>query len=156
MKVLVECYADAALLHGLGVPKRRVQHESCKGDVVNRVIKLGCAIGLVDEDPSSAQPRALGNFREVEAAEELRLLTRRDDRNRRLILVCPRLENWLIRRARLCGIRPEDYGLPSDPDRLHSIPRYEQKEGFGRFLAALTERDRGMRLLRQWVRQAES
>jgi len=151
MRILVECYPDAALLCALGVPRKQLCHERCKGEVVKRVLKFDCAIGLIDEDPLSAQPRDLDNYKQVQAAEGLCLLARRDDKNKRLILVCPRLEDWLFQRARSSGIRPEEYRLPSDPDRLHSIPRYEQKEGFRRFLVELIERDKGMHLLRRWV-----
>lgn len=156
MKVLVECNADEVVLRNLGVSKRQLLHESCKGEVVKRVRKYDCATGLVDEDPYSTQPRDLNNYTEVKNAKGLRLLNRRDDKNKRLIIVCPRLEDWLINRAKSSGIRPDDYGLPSDPDRLHSIPRYEQKPGFLRFLAELKERDKGMHLLRQWIFSSES
>lgn len=151
MRILVECYPDAALLRTLGVPRKQLRHESCKGEVIKRVLKSDCATGLIDEDPSSAQPRDLANYKEIQAAEGLRLLARRDDKNKRLIIVCPRLEDWLIARAKSSGIKPEEYRLPSDPDRLHSIPRYEQNDGFRRFLAELKERDKGMHLLRRWV-----
>jgi len=151
MIVLVECYPDTSLLRALGVSKKQLRHERCKGEVVKRVLKFDSAIGLVDEDPQSAQPRDLNNYKQVQAAEGLRLLSRRDDKNKRLIIICPRLENWFIQRAKSLGIRPEDYGLPSDPDRLHSIPRYEQKKNFLRFLTELKERDKGMHLLRRWL-----
>jgi len=156
MKVLVECNADEKLLRALGVSKKQLRHERCKGEVVKRVLKFDCATGLIDEDPASAQPRELDNYKQVQTAEGLRLLARRDDKNKRLIIICPRLEDWLIQRAKSSGIRPKDYGLPSDPDKLHSIPRYEQKEGFCRFLAELKERDSGMHLLRRWILEAES
>ena len=67
-----------------------------------------------------------------------------------------KLEDWLIVRAKSSGIRPEDYGLPSDPDRLHAIPRYERKEGFHRFLTELIEQDKGLHLLRRWILEEES
>lgn len=151
MKVLVECYPDAALLRALSVPRKQIGHQSCKGEVVKRVLKLDDAIGLIDEDPSGTQPRELANYNQIQAAEGLRLLARRDNKNKRLIIVCPRLEEWLITKAKSSGIRPEDYGLPSDADRLHSIPRYDQKEGFSRFLEELNKRDKGMDILRRWV-----
>ncbi len=151
MKVLVECNADEAVVRALGVSKKQLRHEQCKGEVVKRVLKFDSAIGLIDEDPSSAQPRDLNNYKEVNAAEGLRLLIRQDDKNKRLIIVCPKLEDWLIERAKSSRIRPEDYGLPTDPDRLHSIPRYEQREGFRRFLTELKEHDEGMHILRRWV-----
>ncbi len=156
MKILVEYNADEAVLRALGISKKQLRHEHCKGEVVKRVRKFDCATGLIDEDPSSAQPRELNNYKQVQVAEGLRLLTRRDDKNKRLIIVCPRLEDWLIARAKSSGIRPEDHGLPTDPDRLHGIPRYEQKEGFRRFLAELKERDSGMHLLRRWILETES
>ena len=151
MKVLVECNADEAVLRALGVSKKQIQHEHCKGEVVKKVRKLDCAAGLIDEDPASAQPRDLDNYKEVQANEGLRRLVRRDNENKRLVIVCPRLEDWLIQRAKSLGIRPKNYGLPNDPNELHSIPRYEQKENFRRFLAELIERDSGMHLLRQWI-----
>ncbi|MBN1806877.1 MAG: hypothetical protein JW837_16635 [Sedimentisphaerales bacterium] len=156
MKILVECNADEAVLRALGVSKKQICHESCKGEVVKRVRKFDFATGLIDEDPLSAQPRDLDSYKQVQAAEGLLLLARRNDENKRLIIVCPKLEDWLIHRARSSGIRPEDYGLPGDPDRLHSIPRYEQKEGFHRFLSELKERDSGINLLRQWILETES
>jgi hypothetical protein len=155
MRVLVECYPDAALLSALGVPKKQLRHERCKGEVVKRVRKFDLATGIIDEDPVSAQPRELDNYNQVRAAEGLRLLTRRDDKNKRLIIICPRLEDWLIQRAESSGIRPEDYGLPSDPNKLHSIPRYEKKKGFHSFLAELKERDSGMNLLHRWICESE-
>jgi hypothetical protein len=151
MIFLVECYPDTSLLRALGVSKKQLRHERCKGEVVKRVLKFESAIGLIDEDPQSAQPRDLNNYKQVQAAEGLRLLSRRDDKNKRLVIICPRLENWLIQRARLTGIEPEAYRIPNDPDRLHNIPRYEQKEGFPRFLAELKEQDKGMHLLRRWL-----
>ena len=156
MKVLVECYPDAALLRALGVSKKRLRHERCKGEVVKRVRKFDCATGLIDEDPASAQPRDLDNYKQVQAEEGLRLLARRDDKNKRLIILCPRLEDWLIHRARTARVRPEDYDLPSDPDRLHSIPRYEKRAKFQPFLTQLIDCDKGMHLLRRWIFEKES
>jgi len=151
MTILVECYPDAALLRALGVSKKQLRHERGKGEVVKRVRKFDCATGLIDEEPASSQPRDLDNYKEVQAMEGLRLLALRDDKNKRLIIVCPRLEDWLIQRAGLSNIEPEDYGVPSHPNRLHSIVRYDQRDGFQQFLSELKERDKGMHLLRRWV-----
>jgi len=157
MKVLVECNADEAVLRALGVAKKQLLHYGGKGNVINRLKELPGATGIVDEDPASAQPRDLNNYQEeVQTTEGLRLLTRQGKGGQRLILVCPKLEDWLIQRANSSGIRPKDYGLPGDPDKLHSIPRYEQKEGFCRFLAELKDRDSGMHLLRRWILEADS
>ena len=151
MTVFVECYPDEALLRALGVPRKQVRHERCKGEVIKKVRKFGSAIGLVDQDPASAQPRDLANYEEVQSAAGLRLLARRGNDQQRIILVCPRLEEWLIERAGAIGVRTEDYGLPADARRLHSTARYDEKTGFRRFLDELIARDKAMHPLRQWV-----
>ncbi|MBN1973961.1 MAG: hypothetical protein JW787_10010 [Sedimentisphaerales bacterium] len=151
MKVFVECFPDTALLRYLGIPKKQLCHESCKGEVVKRVLKSDSAIGLIDEDPASSQPRDLSNYKQIRDGEGLRFLIRNNDEKKKFIIVCPRLENWFIERAKLSGIQPENYGIPNNTDRLHSIPRYDKKEGFQRFLAELKEKDKGMNLLHQWL-----
>ena len=155
MKVLVECYPDWEVLHFLGVPRKQLLHEPSKGRIVTRLKDLPGVTGVVDEDPASARPRDLDSYQESSDAEGLRLLTRQGSGGQRLIVLCPRLEEWLMQRARSSGIKADDYGLPRDPDRLHSVPHYEQKEGFRQFLAALNNCDKGMSLLRRWVFQTE-
>jgi hypothetical protein len=155
MKIAAECYPDQAVLLSLGVQRKQVLHEARKGEVLKWLRKTPAGVGMVDEDPDSSQPPELNSYREQKTAEGLRLLARRGSKGQRLIILCPRLEEWLMQRARTCGVDPKQYSLPSDPNELHSIPRYDQKDGFRRFLAELSDRDRGMRLLRQWVFQGE-
>lgn len=152
MKVLVECYPDTALVRFLGIPRKQILHERSKGNVINRLRGLPDAVGIVDEDPASGQHRDLANYQVVKAAEGLRLLARPGGRGQKLIVLCPRLEEWLMQRAKVCGIDPKDHHLPGTARALHRIPRYDQKDGNRSFIEELTMRDpRGMGLLRQWV-----
>ena len=150
MKIAVECYPDEAVLRALGVPRKRLLHEARKGEVFRWLRKTPGSIGMVDEDPDSAQPRDLVNYQQVQAGEGLVLLVRQGNSGQKLIVVRPRLEEWLIQRAKVCGIDPKHYHLPGTAKELHDIPHYEQKDGFPRFLGELNH-DRGMALLRQWV-----
>ena len=156
MKVLVECDADEAVLRALGLPRKQLLHFGGKYELVKKLKDRAHDVGMVDEDPGKVQPKDMGSYRQTDSAEGLHLLTRQGRGGQRLVIVRPKLEDWLIDRAKSSGIRPEDYGLPSDPDHLHSIPRYEQKEGFRRFLSELKEQDKGMHLLRRWVLHEES
>ena len=156
MKVLVECDADEAVLRALGLPRKQLLHFGGKYELVKKLKERAHDLGMVDEDPGKVQPQDMGSYRQTDSAEGLHLLTRQGSAGQRLVIVCPKLEDWLIQRAKSSGIRPEDYGLPSDPDHLHSIPRYEQKDGFRRFLDELNERDKGMHRLRRCICQAES
>ena len=152
MKVLVECNADEVVLKNLGVPKKQLFHFGGKDKLINHLKKLPEAVGVVDEDPASTQhPDLKASYHQVKSAEGLHLMARQGSGGQRLIVVCPKLEDWLIDRAKISGIQIEMFNLPGDPDRLHSIPRYEQKEGFRRFLEELKKQDKGMHLLRQWI-----
>jgi hypothetical protein len=152
MRIAVECYPDEMVLRALGVPRRQLLHEPRKGEVLNWLRKTPGAMGMVDEDPDSAQPRDLISYQQVQAEEGLVLLARQGRSGQRLIVVCPRLEDWLIQRAKICGVDPKRYQLPGTAKELHDIPRYDQKGGFRRFLDGLKD-ERGMGLLRQWVLQ---
>ena len=156
MKILVECNADEVVLRALGLPRKQLLHFGGKYELVKKLKDRANDIGMVDEDPGKLRPQDMSYYRQTDFAEGLRLMTRQGSGGQRLVVICPKLEDWLIERAKLSGIRPVDYGLPNDPDHLHSIPRYEQKEGFRRFLTELKERDKGMHLLRQWVLQTDS
>lgn len=152
MKVLVECNADEIVLRSLGVTRKQLFHFGGKDKLITHLKNLSGAVGVVDEDPQSIQhPDLKASYQMLESAEGLKLLTRQGKGGQKLVIVCPKLEDWLLDRAKSSGIQPEDYGLPNNPDRLHSIPRYEKKEGFQRFLAKLKEKDKGMSLLHRWL-----
>ena len=153
MIFFVEDGPHKSLLCFLGIGQKRIFIMGAKGNVIGKLKDHPSDTGMVDEDPDSAQPHDLSNYTQVPATEGLRLRLRRGNTGQRLIVVCPRIEEWLIQRAMICGIDPRQYHLPSTPKELHNIPRYEQKDGFPRFLAELNDRDRGMDLLRQWIRR---
>jgi hypothetical protein len=123
MKVLVECNADEIVLRNLGVPKKQLFHFGGKDKLITRLRNLPGAVGVVDEDPASIQhPDLTASYHQADSAEGLRLLARQGSGCQKLVVICPKLEDWLIARAKSSGIQPEDYRLPGDPDRLHSIP----------------------------------
>lgn len=151
MKVLVECNADEVVLRAIGVPRKQLLHFGGKYELVKKLKERPHDVGVVDEDPGKNQPKDMDSYRQTDSAQGLRLLTRQGRDAQRLVVVCPRLEDWLIDRAKSSGIHPQTYGLPGDADRLHGIPRYEQKEGFRSFLEELKKENREMHVLRRWI-----
>jgi len=141
MKILVECFPDEALLRILGVPRKRLLHERSKGRIITWLMNLPDAMGMVDEDPGSTQHRDLGSYRETQSAQGLRRLARQGSGGQRLVVLRPRLDEWLIQRAKTSGIKPENFGLPANADRLHAKPHYETKPEFRRFIEQLMSRD---------------
>jgi hypothetical protein len=153
MIVLVECYSDTALIRALGVQRRNLLHEFCKGNVMNGLRKATSdAAGLIDADPNSQNPPAeLANYRQTEDAYGLRLLVHTQEPRKKVIEVSPRLEEWLVGRANACKLDLAQYGLPQTASEMKRIPRYDKKSGFQRFLQDLLKADNGMKTLKTWL-----
>ncbi|GAB4134945.1 hypothetical protein [Thermopirellula anaerolimosa] len=151
--LFVECNADEKLVYCLGVRRQYVRHAKCKGEVLNRLRQQEAGIGLIDEDPRAAQPSELSRYREVRREGGLILLEGTDRSDRRVIVLCPRLEEWLYHRAAACEVEPQEYGLARSAHELKRIPRYETKGRFAEFVRQLAQSDGEVALLQTWLRE---
>jgi len=147
----VECYLDEVLARTLGVPGCDVKHEHGKGNITNRLRKLTAGTGMLDEDREGFQAAGLREYRRVKQSGKLVLMEHANSAAKRLVLICPRLEEWLYERAAACGVKPGDYGLPDTAARLKAIPRYEQKPKFPDFLQRLKPVDPEVQRLGKWI-----
>lgn len=150
----LECYADERLARSLGVPRRLIRHEHCTGNIISQLRRLEAGPGLLDENPQAAQPRELKHYRSVKETASLRLLQHEEVPGQRLIILCPRLEEWLYRCASACGVDPQDYGLPEDPESLKARPRYDRDSRFGHFLETLCRENPEVQTLANRIRHA--
>jgi len=118
----VECYADFALVRCLGVSKREITHAFGKSRVCKRLKKTSNSKGLIDEDPSKHQPPYLKKFqiREDLSLFKIRILFD-STRNNSVIVLCPRLEEWVLNAAKEANLDMAKYRLPNDPEKLHEI-----------------------------------
>ncbi|MGA4578545.1 hypothetical protein [Limisphaera sp. VF-2] len=144
----VECYPDELLARLLGVPRREIRHARGKGNILNRLRNLQAGQGMIDEDPWAPQPEELGQYIEQERSGDLTLRVHKKNPRKRLIVVSPRLEEWLYVRAAVCGVRPADYGLPDTGPELRKIPRFDKDQRFEQFVKKLAA-DSAM----QWLRR---
>ena len=150
--IVVEGYADKALVADMGFPKKQIKIGRDKGKVLESVKKTQAAIGIIDEDPDSGQPSDLRrNYIEKDSRRTIKLLARKDDDSKRLIQISPRLEDWLYSRALQNQISPMSFGLPKYPEDLHKILRVDKKENFHRFLNELIEADDEVKTLKKWI-----
>ena len=60
--------------------------------------------------------------------------------NNYLIVLCPKLEDWFCKSARLVGINLQNYGLPNNPDELHKVIN-ENLDKFEQFLDDILSRN---------------
>ena len=120
MSWVVECDPDFLLVSkGVGISRREIIHRRGKGRVLEELRKRG-GKGLVDEDPGSPQPSYLGEMVLADQleAEGLRVLADRL-KGSQVIVLCPRLEEWLLGAAREADIDFQDFGFPKEPNLLH-------------------------------------
>ena len=116
--IYLECEPDKALVKALGIPRKEIKHMFSKGNVCNRLEKTENSKGLVDEDPLSPQPSYIGKLKSLSRGHGIKLLL--DEKNQNyLIVLCPRLEDWVLNVTKEAKIDVSEYGLPNDPNKLH-------------------------------------
>jgi hypothetical protein len=149
--IIVECNNDQYVLEAFGVGKKKIRHESCKGDVLRKAGKNSPVLAFIDDDPDSNQPGELSKYSVTNEGETLKYGIHSDDSNRRIVIISPYLENWLLIRAKRCGINPKTYGLPDEPRELKSIPHLERNKGFNKFVEDLIQKDKEIATILKWI-----
>jgi len=119
---LVECKLDAPLVESLTLTSRKnIRQAGSKSELLRKLTERYVDFkGVVDEDPWSVQPPHLRKFREKENLISYGLkVMHQSRRNNTLVILCPRLEEWILEASREADIGLERYSLPDDPARLH-------------------------------------
>ena len=146
--IYVECKPDFILVNNLGASKKEIIHGGGKAEVCRKMMKTENCIGLVDEDPASIQPPYLRKLKiKTELSQHGIKILKDDKRNNYLIILCPKLEEWIIKATIEAKIDIRKYNLPNDPDKLHSIININIKK-FEKLLVKLKEESNRMRILR--------
>jgi len=125
MTLFLECKPDETLAVVLGVPRRTIVHSHSKGRV-SRNLKMHTGVtGMVDEDFGSAEPATLAGFKEISTNHDVRLKIN-EAQNNRLVVICPRLEPWLIKTAKAAGLNMGDkkFNLSENVQELDSMINY--------------------------------
>ena len=119
MSLFVECKPDEALAIALGVSTRDLEHAGNRAGVCAQVSRRIGTTGMVDEDPGTAPLRYMKSLEGETMEYDVRVL---DDsqRQNRIVVICPRLEDWLVQSAKSGGLKMTDFGFESDNGRhLH-------------------------------------
>jgi len=123
MKYIVECKPDRCLIETLlKVPKKHIDHRGNKPEAIKKLLKTEDAIGIIDEDPGSPQPSDLKKFKLKEDCSQWGLLyCIEQSSKKKLIIIRPRLEEWLLKAGKESGISFKKYNLPETGDKLHKL-----------------------------------
>ena len=118
----MECKPDGALVRLLtGLSRREVAHEiKGKSGVSHRLSQQSNCKGLVDQDPGSAQPPYLRTIPLSDDLPEHGLKVYRDgSRGNTIVVLCPKLEDWVLDAAKAVGLDVRQLGLQNRPTSLH-------------------------------------
>ena len=148
MLIIVECNPDEFLVKLLGF--FQIKHAGGKGKVLEKVKKNYGSMGIIDEDPDTNQSKERKEYVEIETGSNIKLLSENNDKSRKVIEICPRLEDWILIRARQNQIFPADFDLPNDPNGLHS-PHIKRRKNFQDFMKKLADVDSDIKTLKKWL-----
>jgi hypothetical protein len=141
--IYLECKADQTLVRALTrLPGREISHERNKSEVAKSLSETRNALGMVDEDPTApTQPPYLTRMRTLRDMRDSGLKVLIDtSRGNRVVVLCPRLEDWIIRAAQEADIdlTHSRYNLPNTARRLHGEINIDLRK-FERLLQDLIE-----------------
>jgi hypothetical protein len=122
--IIVECNADITLVQCLtSTPRQYIIHQiRGKSGVCNQLAERSNSKGLIDEDPLSVKHpyEKDGLQRQDYSQYDIKHLYYPSENNE-LIVLCPKLEDWVLKSARIADIDVTRHGLPDEPNKLHRI-----------------------------------
>jgi hypothetical protein len=118
--IYVECKPDRLLVNILGISKRDIVHAGNISKVCKGLAKSENSKGLVDEDPSGDRPSYIDTLRLIQNQHEIKIL-QDNKRENYLFVLCPRLEEWVLKAAKEADVDIKRYNLPDDGDQLHKV-----------------------------------
>jgi len=152
---LVECKPDEALVRSLTkTSKKQINHAGNKPELLKKLVKHHAnSVGVIDEDPASHQPPLLRSFtlKEELRKYEFKVLFYRK-KNNTLIILCPKLEDWILKAAREAHIDVTGkYRLPNDVALLHEEINFRMEQ-FQKLLKELKIRSERVKALGKRLR----
>lgn len=122
--IILECKPDEEFIRALGFSRKQIIHQPNKGAVINFLRKnpgLVC-VGIMDEDPGTTQPKHLNEFVINHKLSEHNFSVFESKRtNHIIIMIRPRLEDWILNVAKISEVIPGEFSLPNDPRQLHKV-----------------------------------
>jgi hypothetical protein len=120
MSLVVGCKADQALAQAVGIPRRAIEHSLGRGRVCKRLQHLKDVTDMMDDDPGVTKPFYFKCLAVSTESHGVRLLIDKE-RGNRVVVLSPRLEEWLVQSAKEAGFKMTDYGFDNDNGvRLHA------------------------------------
>lgn len=117
---LVECYADELFLCKL-LPNiaNNIEHTGSRSKIIKKLNSgKGIYKALIDEDPDSIQDKRLNSY---SISFENTFIKVYKAKGSIIVVLRPRLEEFLLNIARTVNIDPKKYNLSDNGEELHKI-----------------------------------
>jgi hypothetical protein len=118
LEICVECNPDEKLVHALGF---KVKHCGGASRVTRYLNAHDNSVGMIDEDPGKSHSKNFFLFKEHSSQHDI-IVSKWE--GRRLILLQPEIEDWILRTAKLEHVDPSEFGLPRNADELRKVINY--------------------------------
>lgn len=149
----LECYNDQILVQAFGFVRTSITHSGDKGKVCNDLNDSTDSIGLIDEDPESAQPKYTNICKVIKSEHDIVVRFHKKKQNI-LIILRPRLEEWVLQTAIEAQADITQYGLPNNPKELHSISK-QQRNRLLQFIKAAKRNSPRLKLLEKLLKRQD-
>jgi hypothetical protein len=149
--IYVECKPDVTLVKKLGVIEKKIFHAGGKSRVCKRLERNRNSKGLIDQDPLSNQPSYLDKLKAVYQQHKIKIL-HDTKRNNYVIVLCPKLEDWILEATKEAKVDIKRYNLPRNSNELHKtintkIGRFEE------LIDNLRKKSKMMKVLEKFIRK---
>lgn len=123
-EIVLECNPDEVLVKALGYTRKMIIHQPNRGEVINYLKKNPTVIGIIDDDPGSAKPTYFSKF-QTETPEKFGIESYCIPKiGTRLIVIKPRLEEWILLQAIQSKIDLSRHSMPGIGKELHKVINY--------------------------------
>ena len=113
MSLFVECKPDETLAFALGVTRREIEHALGRASVCAQLSRRSGVTGMVDEDPGTVAQPYMIKLKQESWEHDVRVLVDKE-RDNRIVVLSPRLEEWLVKTAKSGGLKMTEFGFESD------------------------------------------
>ena len=123
--IYVECKPDKILVIVLtNKTPDEILHFGGKSEIFRKMQKERNVIGIVDEDPSAPIHPYIRNLSLEDQKYSLKIYFDKIRANR-LIVICPRLEEWILEIAKQENINLSDFMLPDNPNEISQHRKFQ-------------------------------
>ena len=148
--IYLECDPDKALISRMGISNKEIKHAYGKGNVCKQLEKNRNVKGMVDEDPLSHQPNYMKRLTLHSYEHDVRMLYDKNANNY-IIVLCPKLEDLILKSVKQAGVDPGAFGLPNEARELHQMIN-TKLDSFKRLLNGLDGKSKMLTSLEKLVK----